>query len=448
MKPTPRHFTGWTPPPHPFDVIPSIDGSMSKVEQVRRVLLDWEHDDDLRATFFHQPGNTHYWIFSPPNNLSYTEGIMEAWFNPTQLSKDQLGAFSEVDIGKWLDDNHVADKINNALAKRLKIGPLPPNDYSNGYATIYYYDNDHLKKVIYPQTAISTASGYALDPNNKYWWKGNGITTAQRNDDGSWGDEGFDWNKDFEGVISTVASIIMAIVGIVLLATGVGAAAGAAILAFSAALVAEANMIATGLSGGDISVALGGFINAITKLVGAELPPGVLTQLGKPLLQLLAVQLKALIPLVKSTQGQSFTDSYATIKSQLENFGPITDQSKAALDALLGNASQPFDAGYKIADYSDPATIDGILGMMQASGVEPAAVELFKLGATLGLMRRDQKAGAAFQISTVPAKYAQRATALSIANVSPSAVQHQLNTKADLMAYINGTLQPRYGLSF
>src|SRR6185312_12515581 len=114
----------------------------------------------------------------------------------------------------------LSSAIRKAMAKRQKLGPLPDNDYSGDPITIYYYDNDHIKRIMYPRSSISAASGMALDPSNRYWWKGNEIQTQQLNSDGSWGDEGFDWNKDVVGNISQIVGTILAILSAILSATG------------------------------------------------------------------------------------------------------------------------------------------------------------------------------------------------------------------------------------
>lgn len=449
-----RHFTGWTPPPHPIDVIPSIDPSIPFGEQVKRVILDFYHDNDLRSAVLTGPGSTtapegtNWWIDGrghvDPNHLwqaiSDPKTYVSHWFNPQDFNQATFDAELKA-LHNFIST--LREPIKKAIAKRLKLGPLPENSYGDP-VVIYYYDNDYIKRIEYPRSSISTASGMALDPNNRYWWKGNGIGTYQLNSDGTWGDEGFDWNKDAEGTLTTIGTIIMAIVGAVLTATGVGAAAGAAILAFTAALVAESQMIAMGLTNGDASKFLGGFIDAFTKLLGVEVnltnlfPPAV----TKATIALLNSNLKRLSVFTTVIDTQDFATAYATIQKQLGTFGPIDDAQINAIDTMLGGARGPFDSGYSIADYADPDTIDGVSKLISDDG----ARNLFKFGALLGSMRKDQKNTASAVIQNPFVKVP--AFRGGLLHISPPVFQTNINAKTDLLAYVTGTLAPRYGLRF
>lgn len=433
-----RHFVGWTPPPHPIDVPPSIDSSLSRGEMAKRVLLDFDHDDDLRAAVYTGPRSTESpegtnWLIGGHGPVNGTD-LYQAFLKPSAFAVANSVSLPVLQSFLSALTTGPNSPLQKAIAKRLKLGPLPANDYSGDPIVIYYYDNDRIKKISYPRSAISTSSGYALDPNNHYWWKGNGISTQQRATDGTWEDEGFDWSKDAEGALTSIGVAIMAIVGVVLTATGVGSVAGAAILAFSAALVAEAQMIALGLTNGDWARFVGGFIDAITKLIGVEASGILPASVTKASLALLNSTLKNLSRFSFAFQAQDFKTAYAQVQAQLGSFGPVTDNQISAIDAMLGSAKQPFDAGYEIASYADPDEITGVIGIIPDQG----AKSLFQLGATLGMIRKNQKASGNALLTGGPPQ----------TPVSQQAVETQAQARADLLGYVQGTLRPRYGLPF
>ncbi len=446
-----RHIVGWQQPPRPTDVVPSFDPNTDYDSKVRSVLYDFKHDDDLKSVLATGPNGTAPFLLVgsavPIGAMSGTV-VVAAYEDPAGfiaghypgLSASQKAQDTQT-IVDLFHSQKFQDAITGAIAKRAKLGPLPANDYGDP-VTIYYYDNDRMKRIMYPRASISTLSGMALDPSNRYWWKNNGITTQELSN-GTWGDEGVDWNKDIAGNISDITSIIVAIVGAVLLATGVGAAAGAAILAFSAALAAEANMIDAGLTGGDVQKAAMGFINAITKLVGVELPSGVLTTLGKPVLAAAAGLLAQLLPYFGKTQGMGFADAYATIQANLNQFGPVTDTIESVLSNLAGSqASKVLDGGYAAASYSDPHEIQGIIDLLPDADQKT----LFQLGATLGMLRKDQQSPN-YHYNAVNPLAQSFNRKVSTPNPNVIAVQHsKLTAKQDLLNYIETVLKPRYGL--
>src|SRR5258707_4505280 len=89
-----RHFVGWTPPPHPTDVPPSMSNSLSKEEQIARVLLDYNHDDDTRSAVLTGPRST-----SAPEGTNWLIGghgpvdpyqLYRAWKDPQAFANGDL----------------------------------------------------------------------------------------------------------------------------------------------------------------------------------------------------------------------------------------------------------------------------------------------------------------------------------------------------------------------
>ncbi len=443
-----RHATAWEQPPRPVDVVPSFDPTTDYDSKVRAVLYDFKHDDDLKSVLATGPNGTAPFALvgaAVPIGAMSGNVVVAAYEDPAGFITSTTSSLSPSErlpyiktITDLFHSQKFQDALTGAIAKRSKIGPLPANDYGDP-VIIYYYDNDKMKRVLYPRVSISADKGLALDPTNRYWWKNNGITTQEKSDSG-WGDEGFDWNKDIAGNISDITSIIVAIVGVVLVATGVGAAAGAAILAFSAALAAEANLLDAALTGGDMQKAAMGFINACTKLVGYELPSGTLSQLGKPVLAAAAGTLTQLLPYFGQTQGMGFADAYKVIQANLNQFGPVTDTSESALSALAGKqAGKVLDGGYAAATYADAHEIQGIIDLLPDQDQKT----LFQLGATLGMLRRDQQGPNYHYIATnSPIRSFNRKVTPNVVAVQ----QSKTTAKQDLISYIEAVLKPRYGL--
>ncbi len=440
------HFVGWTRPPHPFEVIPSFTSSDSESDQVLAVLLDFVHDDDIRAAIT-QPMA---WMLGgayAKEDITRIDpmSLYIAYTDPaTWISMNQAAGWALSDVQSAFQNNtNLQQAVQSAINKRLSIGVLPQNEYDTDTVTVYYYDNDRLKRVIYPRTSLTTADGMALDPSNMTWWKNNNINTEQLNSDGSWSGEGFDAAKDLDAAWSVIASVIMAAISAVLIATGVGAAAGATILAFSAALLAEAQAVADALNGQSTASALAAFIDAITKFVGLTLPSGAISQATLAGLKFLNSEMKSLLPLVQATDTMSFADAATYIRANLPplNVGsnPITEEQALSLAALLGSGAGPvYAAGFQAANYGSDTVIDGILGVLP----DPDQQTLFRLGATIGLLKNQQV------MSQLQQLFQEGLNSDVALQSSPIAqIVHQQAAMTDLLNYCRTVLEPRYGIS-
>lgn len=432
-----RHFVGWTRPPHAFEAIPSFTNADSLTDQTKAVLLDFVHDDDMR-----QAAKAYGWYLAgaeakvhgvdviDPESLYVAVTDPDTWL---LLNSGQAVGLSTANLQQAYDGGGMAAAINSAIQKRLKLGPLPPNTYDDTNVTVYYYDNDRIKQIVYPRTSLTTDSGMALDPKNTKWWSGNGITIQETTDGTTWSDEGFDAQKDLAGAIPTIISIIMVAIAAVLAITGVGAVASAAIIAWSAALLAESQMIADACVNEDVTAAFTAFINAITKFVGLSIPQSVVSPAAKAALSYLNAQMKALVPLVQATSNMNFKDAAAYIQMNLPplpvGVPPTTDDQILSLSILLGGASSVYESGYRALSYGGPNTVDGILSVLPDADQRT----LFRLGATMGLVKNQQ------QLS-----YAQ--TQLQSASIARTGIIDVRLAYEDLLNYVRVVLKPRYGL--
>lgn len=430
----------WSPPPRPCDVVPAWKAGKTLSQLRADVLFDFRHDADLKSAVLYGPHSTQ----SPDGTCPMVAGAAA----PTGQDVAQailwprgfVGLHPDQGFGTQATLEAFAKKImpavDNAVRRRSALGPLPPNDYGDP-VVVYYYDTDRIKRVSYPRNTITTSPGMALDPGQRQWWTVPGAHVEQKNDDGTWGDEGWDWNRDVAGELTAIGSAILAVLGAVLVATGVGAAAGAAILAWSAALIAWGEGLAAALSGADPTFAIQNMIGALAQFVGGQIPPGALAALGKAAVTGAKNALESLLPIAQKTAGLSFSDAVAAAAAELSQGAPVTDQTEQVLVALVGpSAGKVIDAGYGAADYAEPEQIDGILGLLE----QDDAKTLFRLGALLGWMRKHQTRSAR-GLPTSPTKGAAAPPRPSAAVLAVHA-----DAKAALEAYVRGTLFPRYGL--
>lgn len=459
-----KHIVGWTHPPHAFEVIPSFDPKSSRGEQIRAVLIDYEHDDDLakagaavlseiggpRPQAINPNGTVSAWLpflntgivladaFADPANFGKVFGVVRPTGSlPTNVPGQQLTTFAYM-TGDMLNaiflKHDLSGAIRKAMQKRAALGPLPPNDYTSDPIVIYYYDNDHIKRILYPRSAISTASGMALDPQNLYWWKGNAITTQQLNGDGTWGDEGFDWNKDVIGNISEIVGTILAILSVILSATGLGAAAGSAFAAAAAAVLSQVYLatVAIGTIASEIDTQLSGgtlydVLNVWVKGVGAILG-GAGEKALSDTTKLLVSTLESVMPLTQNTDSLSYPELLLKIENGLTANVVISDAYADDMSNFFGSAlGSVFGGGYQAALTAPPPVIDGILGIL----TDPSQKKVFQIGALLGHLK-------GHPLSIVYHGFAPPPLTM----ISPIATKK--SAKADLISYVKTVLNPRY----
>ncbi|HYX20198.1 MAG TPA: hypothetical protein VFA98_05080 [Thermoanaerobaculia bacterium] len=329
----PGTWVGWSPPPHPVDVIVSFDPKASKKEKAAAVLLDYYHDNALRS--WADDGNVKKCFIGTKD--------------PKKEDHDPL-----LLVAAYLDPNHkvwkcpgvswkqLDDAVQSAIGRRMKLGPLPKASYDLGPSNtnpivIYYYDHDLMKRISYPPMSIPEALRVSLtSPTAHYWavysgpgdtasaeagldkihtlqtadpkriqierenpgWKNRaelkkilakypkdfaqsgecpsckgslGLSSMQAGSAGQWGDEGFDWDRDVAGtgIIGSITGAILALVSAVLTATGVGAIVGVPLAIATPLIVAAINDLDVGLHTGDFGAGLAGIATALIQAAGS-----------------------------------------------------------------------------------------------------------------------------------------------------------------------------------
>src|SRR5271163_212188 len=158
-------LVGWSPPPHPIDVVASFDPRASHRDQARAILNSYLFDNDTRN--WADDGTVKQAFGSPKKPIQKKEDhdpamLIAAYENPQSKVWQVHGGRNS-----WKELDKV---IQRAIARRTKLGPLPKSNYApaNGDpVVIYYYDHDRMKKITYPLMSIPGA----LNPNNLYWWR-------------------------------------------------------------------------------------------------------------------------------------------------------------------------------------------------------------------------------------------------------------------------------------
>jgi len=485
------HVVGWSAPPHPIDVIPSVDPRASKKQQARAVLFDFYHDDALRS--WADDGNVKD-VFG----VKHTEDtdptlLIQAYENPNDpVWKKKPLAQAGNATWKKLDD-----AVQSAIKRRVKLGPLPKASYSTDPIVIYYYDHDRMKKIVYPRYVVPTI---LLAPpqssNYRFWWRADGnIFTYETQDpkkieaerkkpgsptsclnrdkcrgEGHWDDEGFDWNKDMPGNVEAVFSTIMEIVGAVLqVIPGIGTAIGTALMIGGAVLAAVLNALDQALTGGDVAAALTNLgvviVQASAKgmsAAGVQAPPEAVKALGQTI-QSIGAAVEA---------GQKRKDDWATIWGDIakkaNSFTKIGDNEAHVIEAILGDttAGHVFMKGFEAGKLTDPPTIAAIAEIVKATATfsDPKIVNLFLLGAGIGYISRTQEGGNRGIIRSVggaahPSQKGPpgpaRASKAAAAPTAPSArgdfagqifIGGRQAARDDLESFALAVLGPRYGI--
>src|SRR5208337_2906158 len=301
-----EHVVGWSQPPRPADVIVSFDPHASKRDQARSVLYDYYHDDPLRYWSDNEAVKRCFIGGSDPRKENHDPLLLIAAYENKNhpVWKCQASDTKNHDIGDGMHWNDLDQAVQQAIAHRKKLGPLPQSSYDTNPVVIYYYDNDKMKRITYPGQSIPPA----LNAQNFRWWswglgdssdagKAHGmddvhtretdepkkiaverahpgwVTKEQKQalksqyswlsdmDSGSAGDwqsEGPQWDKDVAGtgVIGSITGAILALVSAVLDATGVGAVVGVPLGIATPFIVAAINATDTALHAGDFGAAL------------------------------------------------------------------------------------------------------------------------------------------------------------------------------------------------
>lgn len=419
-------WTGWSPPPHPIDVVPSYDSNASAQDRAEAVLWDFGHDDDVRA-------------WASDSSVMQAFGVKKKEdIDPADL----IDAYEHRVAPVWRKPGVSWQKLDAAVKKaeqkRAKLGPLPSSNYAGDPIEIYYYDNDWMKRVRYPRADLKTA----MNPSNLYWWRGGGIGTWQRDPNThQWGNEGFDWDKDVVGNVAQITSIIMQIVGSILTATGFLSEAGLALLALSEiVIIAMASSLDNAFQKGDVGSAVDIIGEALLQAAavglkaetGIDIPPEAMKALGQGV--------KALAADIDKGQksGVTFAEAWQKILAQKDKYGAMGDKEAHAIEVLLGENSSGmvFRKGYDAAQLTDLATL-GAIGQILA---DPAAAHLFMLGGGIGALAKAQKHGGG-----VPARPPQK-TSVPLQQMIHSSSATSSPARAALHTFVTQVLTPRYHL--
>jgi hypothetical protein len=439
---TGEEFVGWSQPPRPADVIVSFDSKASKRDQARAVLYDYYHDDPLRYWSDNEAVKRCFIGGSDPRKEDHDPLLLiAAYENPKHKVWQCQGTGMT-----WKD----LDKaVQQAIAHRRKLGPLPKSSYDTDPVVIYYYDNDKMKRITYPKLEIPEA----LNPNNSTWWaaahtqsgdaaKAGGLedihtreaddpkkiqverenpgwTTKEKKqalkskyswlsdmDSGSAGDwqsEGPAYDKDIpgRGIIASITGALLAVVSAVATATGFGAAVGVPLAAATPAITGAINMADQALHAGDFGAALSN-IGTVLMQAGAaalsqghvNIPPAAVKALGGAV--------NAIAKDIQAGQQQKldFGQLWAQLAAKSKSYGSkIGDDEAHAIEAMIGNGSAKhvFIEGYLAGKFIDQKNLGAISKMLQAYAefADPRIINVALLGMGIGFLSKAQQGGGA-----------------------------------------------------
>jgi len=384
------YIVGWSQPPHPIDWIPSVDPRSSQSEKARAVLYDYFHDDNLRGWFDKDSVKR---AFGVKNTADYDPiALIMAYENKSDPVWQKLGRHAET---SW---NELNKNVNLAIKKRLKLGPLPQSSYSThpGPVVIYYYDNDRMKKIVYPTQTVVPAL-----QDHHTWWKVDGVHThetqnpqaiaAERSQPGDpgggkWGDEGFDFAKDF-GQVGAVFGTIMQVVGsIIQVIPGVGTAVGSALIAAGAATQQVMAAIGDAMLGADNAAALAGLAQVVLKVAGNagfHLPPDYAQALSQ------TINMVAAAVSAAQKKYTNFSELWGSVAQKADQLGHLGDQEAETIAKILGenDAGKFFIDGYTVGKFAKLEQIEAIAEIVkgyQTFVQDPKALNFFLLGAGIG----------------------------------------------------------------
>lgn len=395
----PETIVGWSPPPHPVDVVVSFDPRASKKEKAAAVLLDYYHDDQLRS--WADDGNVKKCFIggSDPKKEDH---------DPLLLVAAHADPHHKVWKCQGVSWKSLDDAVQGAIGRRTKLGPLPKSSYDLGPnntnpVVIYYYDHNTMKRITYPPASIPEALRLSMtSPTAHYWaaysgpndaasvdagldkihtlqtadprkikierenpgWKNKealkkilakyasefqhsgdcptckgtlGMGSIQAGSAGGWDDEGFDWDRDVAGtgIIGTITGAIMALV------TAIGSAVSFGALAVplgvaTALVVAAVNEIDMGLHTGDWGAGLAGLATALLQ-GGASAAGAAGVSLPPEAVKALGGTVSAIATAVRAGQEKKldFVQIWDEAAKKAKGYGKLGDEEAIALAQML-----------------------------------------------------------------------------------------------------------------
>ena len=446
-------FVGWSPPPHPVDVIVSFDPRASKKEKAAAVLLDYYHDNALRS--WADDGNVKKCFIGGDNPAKENH-------DPLLLVAAHANPHHEIWKCAGLSWKALDDAVQGAIARRTKLGPLPKSDYSSNPIVIYYYDNDYMKRITYPLLSVPDALNPANASGARYWamysgpgdaanvdagldkshtlqtadpkrikierenpgWKnkaalkqilakypsefqhsgdcptckGQLSMPMQSGSAGGWDDEGFDWDRDVAGtgIVGSITGAILALVSAVLTATGVGAIVGVPLGIATPLIVAAINDLDVGLHTGDFGAGIAGLATAIAQAATSAAGQGGIS-LPPQAMKALAGTVSSIAGAVRAGEqkkldfGQIWNDTAKKVKGK-----PFGDDEAIAIAHMLTGqgpaAGHVFIQGYLAGKFLDMPSIEAIAKLLKAMAVfaDPRIINLGLLGMGFGHVAKVQ----------------------------------------------------------
>ena len=176
----PGSYVGWSQPPRPVDVIASFNPRASKRDQARAVLYDFYHDDPLRYWSDNQAVKKCFIGGKDPRKEDHDPLLLIAAYENPNHKIWQCTGKKDQDQNKdtgtgmhWADMNKA---VQQAIAHRMKLGPLPKSSYDSDPLVLYFYDNDKMKRVTYPLRLVPES----LDQSNTRWWTTNHVDPSAK----------------------------------------------------------------------------------------------------------------------------------------------------------------------------------------------------------------------------------------------------------------------------
>jgi hypothetical protein len=424
-------FVGWSPPPHPIDIVASFDPRASRRDQARAILNSYLFDNATRD--WADDGTVKRAFGSPKKPIQKKEDLdpamlIEAYENPQSKVWQTRGGRNS-----WKELDKV---VQQAIARRTKLGPLPKADYTSDPISIYYYDHDRMKKITYPRISIPAA----LNPNNLYWWRwGAGdqsdagkkkglddIHTFESQDPkriaaerarpgfpggGQWGGEGFDAGKDIAGNVGVISSTIMQAIGAVLeIIPGIGTAIGSTLIMAAPYVQQIANVVDVTIAGGDNAAALAGISKMVVAAAAAGLKYGAGINVPPMAVTALGTTIDQVSKSVDQAQKQrlDFASTWDKVAKKAASFGKLDDTSAHIIATILGEdvAGKVFLAGHQAGKLADLDTVAAIAKIVQPMGAftDPKISNLFLLGAGIGHISQVQEQQRGSSTHAMPAR--------------------------------------------
>jgi hypothetical protein len=505
---------GWKPPPRPLQAVPSFDPSDTDAVQRWKILLDWYHDDDLynfitgdgaiaaqlgTAQSFKtgsyvsainlQPNALIDFYFMGPNPTPEKLADMARTWGFLALSSDPSGAvpsgfssyqgsWDTVTIPSWGGNNMPVEVqiphslppewqkrwsqldalLGTVVQKRAGLGPLPANQFQDGSGNvsdpvvIYYYDNDWIKRISYPQSSITAA----VQPGENKWWAvGSGTTqpwidqlqnssgnpTSASDPDGSFAAEGWDFAAG-SGTLDDVLHAVVTVLSIVLTvaSSALGAFVAAFILLAATIAVDIIQGIEQSLWGGNAAGALLNIGKAMLAFDGSAMTQLSLVtpsagKLGAAGIKLLGTTLQKIGADFDPTYNPDLATVLEGLKKANGAYGPMTRDQFDSVLATLGTGTAIAQQAWDMAQYASSADLAGIAKIY--GQVSSPAQALFTLGAQLGTLSKAQ----------ADSGYSYNPYAAVGPSIDPSIIRGLIKPPIeDLMTYVTTVLKPRYHL--